>query len=755
MAHRPFHLMVYRGKIALEEQSNDFMLLWNLNEPVQVCSDNETFEMKKDDLFSLNPYENCTVQAKNGLLVAFLLDDAQLRDCFGGKNYRIRCSSAHVVSDNYAPLRRLLGQMLRILAEGGAYQEVELGRLYYELALLLMQHFTVEMPSGTGTRAEQFTRYIEEHYNEELSLQQISEAFHMAPQYFSRQFRKQTGQAFYHSLIVVRLRHAKQDMLESDAPLLRLALSNGFANLESFYRYFQEDTGKAPQEWREEKRQTNDLRQIPEIQELVSSVLQEEPAASPAQKQNIRIVDVTKKECYDPFWKEVLPLGEAHLLDRSLIVSQLRILQHEIGFRFVRIRADCRDFTAGEEYFFYKEEQHLDELVDQGLMIWLYVEFRQLTVPEQMYAYLDRLFSHFANRYSIQNIRKWRLELTYNTILTPEKAKPYWACRQRLQAILNKYGCREPLLCAGLALGAPEAVESFCRELVRRGEVQSAQTFEAEPYLYYETEQGPVLSRATDSSYLKNQLLTLQQNQPCFREMVRDVYITSWNDNMLNTSGMNDSCYKGANLLKNMIDCFGRVRSMAHNIPLDAVYPEKMKKNVLFGGNGLLTQHGIPKPSYYAYSFLCRVGEYHLAHDDHAILFAGKEGNYQIVCHNCKGLNYRYYLDEQNSVLGAPGQYFEETEPLTLEYRLTGVRNGRYILKQRLVSPENGSVQDLLRQMGAAEGIYVHSHDLEYLRQVSVPQIHLQETQAVNGELSIHLTIPANAILYLHIIYQY
>ena len=90
MAHRPFHLMVYRGKIALEEQSNDFMLLWNLNEPVQVCSDNETFEMKKDDLFSLNPYENCTVQAKNGLLVAFLLDDAQLRDCFGGKNYRIR-----------------------------------------------------------------------------------------------------------------------------------------------------------------------------------------------------------------------------------------------------------------------------------------------------------------------------------------------------------------------------------------------------------------------------------------------------------------------------------------------------------------------------------------------------------------------------------------------------------------------------------------------------------------------------------------
>lgn len=148
MAHRPFHLMVYRGKIALKEPSADFMLLWNLNEPVQVCSDDELFEMKKDDLFSLNPYENCTIQAENGLLVAFLLDDAQLRDCFGGKNYRIQCSSAHVVSDNYTPLRRFLGQMLRILAEGGVYQEAELGRLYYELVLLLMHHFAVEMPGG-------------------------------------------------------------------------------------------------------------------------------------------------------------------------------------------------------------------------------------------------------------------------------------------------------------------------------------------------------------------------------------------------------------------------------------------------------------------------------------------------------------------------------------------------------------------------------------------------------------------------------
>lgn len=754
MEHRPIHLRLYRGALERRERSADLVLLWNLGQPVEVRTGTESLRMKKDDLLALSPYEEYGVRAGDGLVAAFGLEPSRMRACFSGKQYRIQCNSARVVSDNYPLLRRLLGQILQALAEGGPYLEAELGRLYYELVLLLAQHFAVQLP-GPGSRAEQFIQYIEDHYEEDLSLQQISDAFHMTPQYFSRQFKTQTGQTFYRSLTAVRLRHARQELAESDAPLLRLALGNGFANLESFYHYFQEDAGCTPQEWRAAHRDETATGRQKDLQALVDGLPRDGAAEKTREPAPVLTVDTARRSLYHPFWREVLHLGDAALLDNSLIASQLRTLQSELHFRFVRMQADGRAFVPGEDYSFYNEERRLDDLMDQGFQLWFYVDFRQLSAPEQMYAYLERLFSHFANRYSIQNVQKWRMELVYNTIFTPEKAGRYWACRQRLQAILNKYGCREPLLCAGLALGAPEAVESFCAELVRRGESLSAQTFEAEPYVYYETGQGPVLSRATDSSYLKNQLLTLRQNQSRFREMVQDVYITSWNDNMLNTSGMNDSCYKGANLLKTLIDCFGLVRSVAHNIPFDAVYPEKVKRNILFGGNGLLSQHGIPKPSYYAYSFFSRVGEYYLAHDDHAILFGGKEGNYQILCHNCKRLNYKYYLDEQKSALGAPDQYFEETEPVTLRYRLTGVRDGRYILKQRTISPKSGSVQDLLRQMGAAEGIYVHSHDLEYLRQVSVPEIHLEETAAAGGELNIQLTVPANAIVYLHIIYQY
>lgn len=753
MAHRLIHFTFYRNAPQQTESSADLVLLWNLGGPVQVDAGGGSVQMKKDDVLSLMPHRSWTVQGQKILLAAFVLDDAQLRACFPRRNYSIRCNSAQEVNDNYDLLRKALGQTLQVWAEQGIYLEAQLNRLYYELLILLVNHFSVNMPGEPGSRAEQFAQYIEDHFQEELSLRQMGEAFHMTPEYFSRQFKREMGQTFYRTLTAVRLRHAKQALAETDVPLLRLALDNGFANLESFYRYFQQDTGQTPQAWRAANRRRVGVEDATGLTEVLGSLQLVQTPQAP--QEDVLQVDAANRQPYHPFWREVLHLGDPALVDSSLIASQLQGLQSEIKFHFIRVRVDCRDFVAGGEYAFYNEERWLDYLLDHSFGIWFYVDYRQQTDLEQLYAYLDRLFSHFANRYSIQNIQKWRLELVYNTVFTTQKAQAYWACRQRLQAILNKYDCREPLLCAGLALGAQEALASFCQELERRGEKLSRLTMEAEPYIYYETGQGPGISRATDSSYLKNQLLTLRQNLPYFRDVVQDIYITSWTDNMLTLNTMNDSCYKGANLLKTIIDCFGRVRSLAHNIPLDAIYPDQVKQNILFGGNGLISQHGIPKPPYYAYSFLCHMGEYYLTHDSHSIVFAGKEGNCQILCHNCKRLNYKYYLDEQQNGLGDLDRYFEDLEPITLRYRLTGVRNGRYILKQRTVCTEAGSVQDQLREMGAVGGIYVHSHDLEYLREVSVPRIHLQEKQVTNGTMSVELTVPANAFIYLHIIYQY
>ena len=325
MAHRLIHFTFYRNAPQQTESSADLVLLWNLGGPVQVDAGGGSVQMKKDDVLSLMPHRSWTVQGQKILLAAFVLDDAQLRACFPRRNYSIRCNSAQEVNDNYDLLRKALGQTLQVWAEQGIYLEAQLNRLYYELLILLVNHFSVNMPGEPGSRAEQFAQYIEDHFQEELSLRQMGEAFHMTPEYFSRQFKREMGQTFYRTLTAVRLRHAKQALAETDVPLLRLALDNGFANLESFYRYFQQDTGQTPQAWRAANRRRVGVEDATGLTEVLGSLQLVQTPQAP--QEDVLQVDAANRQPYHPFWREVLHLGDPALVDSSLIASQLQGLQ--------------------------------------------------------------------------------------------------------------------------------------------------------------------------------------------------------------------------------------------------------------------------------------------------------------------------------------------------------------------------------------------------------------------------------------------
>lgn len=756
MLHSPIHLTIHRGTVEQTGTAAELLLLLNLEAPLTVTTENGPRCLGAEDLLLLSPKSRFRLQGSGVLCVQFALDAERFRECFPQKRYRFRCDSTQEVSDNYPLLRRLLAQVLAAYYEQHTCLEAELNRLYYELLLFLVHHFAVEESAGPGSFAQQAADYIERHFREDLSLQQISETFHMSPQYFSRKFKAQLGQTYYHYLSGVRLSHAEQDLAGTENTLLHIALDNGFPNMESFHRYFVASYGQTPLDYRAAC-QSQRQRAAQENHRALEDALRHlAPSAQPAAPDRPPLqIPSDGRRPYHPYWRELLHLGSAALLDDNLIAEQVRVLQDTMHFHFVRIQADCSGFAFAQDYSFYAEERRLDYLVDQGLVLWFYVDYRSVTDWDRMCAYLDRLFSHFANRYSIGNIKRWRLELVYNTLFDAPKAAAYWRCYQRLQGLLYKYGCTEPLLGPGLALGAEEGIRNFYAYLDAHGLTLAEQTFEAEPYLCVQTEGGPTITRATDTSYLRNKLLTLQQNLPYFRDTVQKVYITSWTDSLLKTSVMNDSCYMGAHLLKTMLDCFGQVQAVANVAPLDAVYTGNLQGDILFGGSGLLTKHGIPKPSYYAYALINRVGESFICKDENSIVFADKEDNYQILCHNCKRLNYKYYLAEEKADPRALSQYFEDLDPCTLSYRICGLKNGRYIIKQRTVSTDGGSVQDRLLEMGAGRGVYVHPNDLAYLRQVSVPHIHLQEAVVTDETLELQCTLSANSFALIHIIYQY
>lgn len=89
--------------------------------------------------------------------------------------------------------------------------------------------------------------YIEQHYQENLSLGVLAEEIHMNPYYFSSFFKKQTGENFKDYVNKVRLNHAISLLVSTDRKIYEIAGEVGFGDVrafnDAFLRIYQETPG--------------------------------------------------------------------------------------------------------------------------------------------------------------------------------------------------------------------------------------------------------------------------------------------------------------------------------------------------------------------------------------------------------------------------------------------------------------------------------------------------------------------------------
>ncbi|WP_438351522.1 response regulator [Paenibacillus sp. FA6] len=108
---------------------------------------------------------------------------------------------------------------------------------------------------GSGKEVQQITQvksYIDEHYQEEISLETMAVRFYMNPYYFSVFFKKHTGQNFKAYVTEIRMKHAMQMLIETDDMLYRIAENVGYHNARQFSELFKKYYGILPNEYRKQ-----------------------------------------------------------------------------------------------------------------------------------------------------------------------------------------------------------------------------------------------------------------------------------------------------------------------------------------------------------------------------------------------------------------------------------------------------------------------------------------------------------------------
>lgn len=94
--------------------------------------------------------------------------------------------------------------------------------------------------------AAEFTQYIEQHYQENLTLESIASDFTYSASYFSRLFKQVLGVNFHSYLSFVRVCHAAEQMSAGYENITACAYNNGFPNVKSFIHTFKKLYGCTP-----------------------------------------------------------------------------------------------------------------------------------------------------------------------------------------------------------------------------------------------------------------------------------------------------------------------------------------------------------------------------------------------------------------------------------------------------------------------------------------------------------------------------
>jgi AraC-like DNA-binding protein len=139
-----------------------------------------------------------------------------------------------------------------------------------ELTLLLLQMINMlPEPDSKGSRkefevhagrtlrySESVMRWIEDHYQEEVRLEQLAEEIHLSPNYISRIFRMETGSSITEYVTARRIKQACHLLEATDYSVEQVGTEAGFENVSYFIHLFKKVVGTTPLKYRHSKHAT-------------------------------------------------------------------------------------------------------------------------------------------------------------------------------------------------------------------------------------------------------------------------------------------------------------------------------------------------------------------------------------------------------------------------------------------------------------------------------------------------------------------
>ena len=331
------------------------------------------------------------------------------------------------------------------------------------------------------------------------------------------------------------------------------------------------------------------------------------------------------------FWEHTVGSDHAPMGLRADWQQQLQQCHNELGFRHVRFHGllsdDMGTLVLENDkllYSFLNIDQVFDFLLSIDVRPFVELSFMpkalasgkrtvfnyeaNVTPPRDYRKWatlISRLVSHWVERYGLAEVREWFFE-----VWNEPNLKAFWTGTQRDYFKLFRYTAGaikqvdSSLQVGGPATAKSEWIEDFV-DYCERNKV---------PADFVSTHQYPTdgfdSDAETEIQLYKSQrgiMREVAQNTRCHARG-RPVFYTEWNSSSNVRDPLHDESYAAAFAVKTIMEARGLVDGYSFWTFSD-IFEETYFPSIPFhGGFGLLTLHGIPKPTYRAFELLRQLG---------------------------------------------------------------------------------------------------------------------------------------------------
>lgn len=754
----------------MEQLWRNAAFLMVLNGEVHVKIDDRVTLLNKNDLMLILPCTPFTLSGGgSNLLMIAQMDYDFFSQVYNNQRIgQITCNSAEDDARDYTLLRQMLSYLALNYYEDAEAKELRLLEICYSILYVLSTGFFVksENPDGDAvdlsTRGRHIIAYVESNYMNEIQLEDLSKAVYLSPSYLSRLFKKLTGQNFKNYLEEVRLRHASDEMGNTDKTITAIAYNNGFPNVSALSTAIRKKYDKSPSEYRSmlQNQQKQEPVALPfkEIEyetvapELKSIAGTETPKAAGRYQYPISteyvVDDVDHVTRVPEIWRSIINLGDAGSLFEGDLKDQLELVQHEIGFRYARIENvlsnDAIPAMPDSSFNFSRFFRSVEFLNSIGLTPFLDLSYpgeyfqrsraqnlfrgdqpRKESADEAYLKMVDALIRRSINCFGSNLVEKWCIEIciTHDKELHPlETAENY--CRRFAAAYkLIKHWL------PNIKVGGPEhhiaQDNSFLTKIADileaegiRPDFISVCAIPYEPTQFDSNSGSHIISPNKD--YIRNSVRAIRDAIHVRYGEKTPIYVTALGSDIRTRNYVNDSCYQSSFFAKNTVDLVGVADAIGYWQFSDLCNEFSDSRALFFGGNGILNRFGLKKSGFAVLKRMMRLNTLLIRKEDGMLLTTNGINSYSMLLYNYVHFNTLYCLSNGEDT--APENvYTVFNNPVTKDVavHLSGLKNGKYRLIITTINREYGSVFDQWLQYGTFESI--QPYDIRYLRDITHP----------------------------------